>query len=56
MWSEFVETHLERVGLIFSFFNCDLGDGIRVRFWHEVWHGEDAKKDQYPALYLIARD
>ena len=34
----------------------DVGDGTRVRFWHDLWQGETTLKDRYPTLFLIARD
>jgi hypothetical protein len=32
-----------------------LGDGSRIRFWHDTWCGEFPLKQQYPVLYLLTR-
>ena len=28
-----------------------VGDGTRIRFWHDRWIGENSLKDRYPELY-----
>ena len=30
----------------------DVGDGTRVRFWHDLWQGETPLKERYLNLYL----
>lgn len=30
------------------------GEDTRIRFWHDVWYGEQVLKELYPDLYLVA--
>jgi hypothetical protein len=32
-----------------------LGDGSRIRFWHDTWCGDLPLKQQFPMLYLLTR-
>jgi hypothetical protein len=32
-----------------------LNNGSQIRFWKDMWIGNNAFKDQYPTLYNIAR-
>ncbi|KAG6707832.1 hypothetical protein I3842_06G052100 [Carya illinoinensis] len=32
-----------------------VGDGSRVRFWHDKWCGERCLKDNFPAIFELAR-
>ena len=32
-----------------------LGDGSRIRFWHDTWCGDLPLKQQFPILYLLTR-
>ncbi len=38
-----------------QFIRYDVGDGPKVQFWHDLWHGETHLKERYPNLCLIAR-
>ena len=31
-----------------------MGDGTRIRFWHDRWIGENSLKDRYPVLYACS--
>ena len=31
-----------------------VGDGTRIRFWHDRWIGENSLKDRYPELYACS--
>lgn len=31
-----------------------VGDGSRIRFWHDIWHGDRALKDTFLIVYRIA--
>jgi hypothetical protein len=42
---------------IFSYFvSFKVGDESRIRFWHDVWCGEEDLKLPFPELNAIARD
>lgn len=34
------------------FVRCDVEDGSKVRFWHELWRSN--LKERFPDLYLLA--
>ncbi|KAG6729257.1 hypothetical protein I3842_01G018300 [Carya illinoinensis] len=36
--------------------NFRLGDGTKIKFWHDTWCGNSALKDQFSALFRVARD
>ena len=36
-----------------QFFRFDVGNGAKVRFWHDLWQGETSFKDRYLTLYQI---
>jgi hypothetical protein len=33
-----------------------VGNGKRIRFWHDVWCGDPSLKDEFPKFYLIAAE
>ena len=39
----------------FRFGSFLIKDGSEIRFWEDTWLGNTPLKDQYPALYTIAR-
>ena len=45
---------LSLVSLFFSW--RVVGDGYRVRFWHDTWCGDHAQKELFPELYSITID
>jgi hypothetical protein len=38
-----------------KFVRYEVGDGSKVRFWHNLWCGEQLSKISYPILFSIAR-
>jgi hypothetical protein len=32
-----------------------VGDGTRIRFWHDLWYGDTVLKVAFPVLFGIAR-
>jgi hypothetical protein len=40
--------------LSFSHTRFELGDGLKIRFWNDVWCGEMTLKEAFPDLYNIA--
>ena len=38
------------------FASFDVGDGLRLQFWHDVWHGSQSLKELYPALFACSLD
>ena len=41
---------------LFRFGSFTIMDGSEVRFWEDIWLGNASLREQYPALYAIARD
>jgi hypothetical protein len=37
-----------------SHFRFDLGEGLKIRFWDDVWCGDRALKEAFPGLFNIA--
>ena len=33
-----------------------VGNGVRIRFWHDRWRGEESLRLTYPELFSIARE
>ena len=33
-----------------------VGDGERIRFWEDLWWGDQILKDQYPRLFQVVMD
>jgi hypothetical protein len=41
---------------IFSgFAKFEVGDGIRTKFWHDLWCGDTVVNEAFPDLFVIAR-
>ena len=34
----------------------EVGDGIRVKFWHDAWNGSHSLKELYPGPYACSLD
>ena len=51
-WAGLMQTK----NLFFRFGSFLIKDGSEIRFWEETWLGNAPLKDQYPALYNIARN
>ena len=34
----------------------EVGDGQKVKFWHDCWYGEMALKGAFPELFVLSRD
>jgi hypothetical protein len=48
--------HIRRGWKIFSkFIRFKVGDGTQIRFWHDVWCGDQPLKESFPVLFHIAR-
>jgi hypothetical protein len=41
-------------GKFYSHTRFEVGDGSKVRFWHDLWCGDMALKDVFPVLFGIA--
>ena len=41
---------------IFHFGSFAIKDGSEIRFWEDIWLGNASLREQYPALFNIARD
>ena len=39
-----------------KFIGFEVGDGTRIRFWHDVWCGDQPLKESFPGLFRIARN
>jgi hypothetical protein len=42
--------------LFSKFIRFEVGDGIRIRFWHDVWCGDQPLKESFLVLFRIARN
>jgi hypothetical protein len=38
-----------------SFTRFEMGDGVRTKFWHDLWCGNTVLKEAFPVLFGIAR-
>jgi len=38
-----------------SFIRFEVGDGVRTKFWHDLWCGDMILKEAFPVLFGIAR-
>jgi hypothetical protein len=49
--------HIRRGWELFSkFIRFEVGDGTRIRFWQDVWCGDQPLKESFPVLFRIARN
>jgi hypothetical protein len=37
------------------FIKFKLGDGSRIKFWHDSWHGDHPLQDSFPVLFRLSR-
>jgi hypothetical protein len=53
-----VETYLEGLESFFFFFSrfiiYQVRDGTMIRFWHDLWCGDQPLKEYFPELFSIA--
>ncbi|KAF5442537.1 hypothetical protein F2P56_035184 [Juglans regia] len=48
--------HIRRGWDIYAAHTCfKVGNGVKVKFWHDLWCGDRALKDVYPGVYSLAR-
>jgi hypothetical protein len=45
---------LRRWGVFSRFIKHEVGDGSKIRFWHNVWCGDQPLKEAFPKLFSIA--
>jgi hypothetical protein len=45
----------KRWGIFFDFSRLEVGDGVRTKFWHDLWCGDRVLKEAFPVLFGIAR-
>ena len=49
--------HIRRWWQLFSkFISFEVGDGTQIRFWHDIWCGDQPLKEYFPELFCIARN
>jgi hypothetical protein len=53
-WGEFMETHSWKD--FSQHIRYKVGDGSRIRFWHDIWCGALPLRQQFPTLFLLSRD
>ena len=51
----FLEWCDEGQGILFQFGSFSVRDGSQVRFWEDIWLGNNPLMVQYPSLYKIVR-
>jgi hypothetical protein len=49
-----MEEYYEGLGKFSSHTKFEMGDGSKVRFWHDMWCEDMTLKEAYPNLYGIA--
>jgi hypothetical protein len=50
-----VEIYKEGVGSFLSFVRYDAGDGSKIKFWHDLWCGDQPLKGPFMELFSITR-
>jgi hypothetical protein len=40
--------------ILSSFTRIEVGNGIRISFWHDVWYGDMVLKVAFPTLFGLA--
>jgi hypothetical protein len=48
--------HIRRWELFFKFIKFEVGDGTQIRFWHDIWCGDQPLKESFLELFRIARN
>jgi hypothetical protein len=54
VWSVFMEEYGKGWGKFCSHTKFDMGDGSKIRFWHDLWRGDLALKEAFSILFGIA--
>jgi hypothetical protein len=42
-----VEKHWDRIGDFSRFVRYEVGDGLKIMFWHIVWYGDQTVKEAF---------
>jgi hypothetical protein len=42
--------------LFSKFIKFEVGDGTQIRFWHDIWCGDQPLKECFPELFRIAKN
>jgi hypothetical protein len=50
-----MKKYQEGLGKLSSHTRFEVGDDSKIRFWHDVWCGDQALKIAFPKLFNIAR-
>jgi hypothetical protein len=50
-----MEIHQEGLGEFASLTRFEVADDSKIRFWHDMWCGDQALKEAFPDLCSIAR-
>jgi hypothetical protein len=43
-------------GAFSNYISFKVGDGLRIRFWHDNWCGDSALKSSFPEFFALARN
>lgn len=59
LWSDILAAAEQRP-MLFNFFTSkvqiSVGNGNRVRFWHDKWYGDGCFKEKFPRLFRLSTD
>ena len=51
-WSEFVEIYLPWLAIFVRHIQFEVGAGLIVRFWQDIWCGDTSLCVRYPRLFF----
>jgi hypothetical protein len=43
-------------GAFSNYISYKVGDGLRIRFWHDIWCDDSALKCSFPELFSLAHN